>query len=67
MKGSAARFTGSHLEWEFAQKAIESLACDGHPCGGRCPFGRVDLRQVACRLLNALFAEFAGEGSAVHA
>jgi len=27
---SAARFAGFHLEWEFAQNAIESLACDGH-------------------------------------
>jgi len=30
-KGSAARIAGSHLEWEFARNAIESLACDGHP------------------------------------
>lgn len=27
-KEGAARFTGSHREWEFA-KAIESLACNG--------------------------------------
>ena len=38
VKGSAARLTGSHLEWEFASDAIENLACDGHPSGGRCPF-----------------------------
>jgi hypothetical protein len=37
-KGSAARFTGSHLEWEIASDAIERLVCDGHPSGGRCPF-----------------------------
>jgi hypothetical protein len=30
-KGSATRLAGFHLEWEFAQTAIENLACDGHP------------------------------------